>query len=427
MRPLTLPTLAGLIAIGVTVPALADNPIAYANTDFTARTGALLQVQLQSNTDPVLAGTSDNFVIRRARIYAAGTVGTDVEWRLDTDDPNLGKTSSNVNGTKNLNNLYIQDALVTLLFSPAFKLDSGLLVVDPSHHATIGATRIYAWDTFTYQGLQNSPLQDANSGTQGSAPANREVGVQARGLLYGGHLEYHVALTNGYRDGANDTGALSTGTNTGSSFTAATIVPGVTTTSSNNAFRATLRAQYNFFDNEDAAYTTAGTYLGSRKIVTLSVGYDTQSSYFQRVGEIFVDLPVNNGKDIFTLEASYWNYDGGTWLPSLLKQKDFSIQTGYNFGRKWNPIIRYEERHFATPGDSALNTPVTKAAWGDAVADFNEVRESLGLAYWFHGHNANFKAFYTSVQPKNEVSTAGVNSGYRNYHQIVGQLQVYVF
>ena len=419
MKRLLLPAFGSFLAV---LPVLADQPIAYQTTDFTARAGALLQVQLQANTDPFLQGTSENFVIRRARIYTAGTVGKDVEWRLDTDDPNLGKTSSDVNGTKNLNNLYIQDAVLTLLISPAFKLDSGLLVVDPSHHATIGATRLYAWDTFTYQGLQNLPLQDSNTGTQGSSPANREVGSQARGLLLGGRLEYHLALTNGYRNGANDTHGA-TG-NTGAGVTA---VPGVTTVSSNNAFRATARAQYNFFDHEDAEYTTSGTYLGARKVVSLSAGYDTQASYKQRVGELFVDVPVNLGRDVFTLEATYWNYDGGAWLPSLLKQKDFSLQTGYNVGKVWNPIIRYETRRFAVPGDSAPGTPLKGAAWLGTAGAFNENREALGLAYWFHGHHANFKAFYVAVQPKNEPSATGVSSGYRNYHQITAQLQVYVF
>jgi hypothetical protein len=293
MKRIALSTIASLLAVGNALPALADNPFAYQNTDFTARVGALAQVQLQSNTDPVLVGTSDNFVVRRARIYAAGTVGKDIEWRLDTDDPNQGRVSSDTNGTKNMNNLFLQDVVLTILFSPAFKLDSGLLVVDPSHHATIGATRLYAWDTFTYQGLQNTPLQDANSGTQGSTPANREIGTQARGLLLGGQLEYHLALTNGYRDGANDTSGA-----TGNSGAAVTVVPGVTSVSSNNAFRATARAQYNFFDHEDAEYTTSGTYLGTKKIVSISAGYDTQASYKQGVGELFIDLPVNNGKDI---------------------------------------------------------------------------------------------------------------------------------
>ena len=410
-----LSTIALLIAA---LPALAEHPWPYESTDFTARVGALAQFQLQSNTDPVLAGTSEDFVIRRARIYAAGTVGRDVEWRLDTDDANQGRVAGNANGTKNLSGVYLQDVVLTLLFSPAFKLDSGLLVVDPSHHATIGATRLYAWDTFTYQGLQSTALQDSNA----VANNNREVGTQARGLLLGGKVEYHLALTNGYRNGAADSNGAAGNTGAG-----VTVVPGVTPVSSNNAFRTTVRVQYNFFDHENAEYTTSGTYLGSRKVLSLSAGYDAQGGYTQRVGELFVDVPVHGGRDVFTLEASYWAYDGGAFLPTLLKQKDFSFQTGYNFGKLWNPIIRYESRRFASPGDAAPNTPLKGSAWLETPADFDENRESLGLAYWFHGHNANFKAFYTAVQPRNEASAAGVNSGLRNYHQIVAQLQVYVF
>ena len=398
---------------------LAQTPLAYQGEDFSARVGALAQFQLQSNTDPVLSGTSDNFVVRRIRIYAGGTVGKDIEYRVDTDDANQGKVAGDTSGTKNLSNLYIQDAYVTVLVAPSFKLDTGIIVVDPSHHATIGATRLYAWDTFSYQGLQNTALQN----TSATAPNSREVGTQARGLLLGGFLEYHLALTNGYRNGANDTGAASGG-NTG---TGVTVVPGRTSTSSNNAFRTTARVQFNLFDAEDAVYTSAGTYFGAKKIVTFSAGYDTQGDYVQRVGEVFVDLPVNGGKDVFTLEGSYWQYDGGTFLPSLLRQKDFSFQAGYNFGKRWNPIFRLETRRLATPGDASLLTPLKGAAWQTTPTAFNEDRQSLGVAYWFHQHNANLKVFYTRVQPVNELSTAGVNSGYRTYHQAVAQLQIYAY
>jgi len=415
MTSRTLPVLA-LLMVGL--PALAENAWPYESTDFTARVGALAQIQLQSMTDPVLAGTSDEFVVRRARIYAAGTVGRNIEWRLDTDDANQGRLAGNTSGSKNLTGIYLQDVVLTVLFSPALKLDSGLLVVDPSHHATIGATRLYAWDTFTYQGLQATALQDNSPAIQN----NRELGVQARGLLLGGRLEYHLALTNGYRNGANDSNGAQ-----GNAGSGVTVVPGVTTLSANNAFRTTARVQYNFLDNESAEYTTSGTYLGSRRIVSVSAGYDQQATYSQKVGEVFVDLPVHGGKDVCTLEASYWAYDGGTFLPGLLKQKDFSIQAGYNFGKRWNPMIRYESRRFAAPGDSALGTPLKGAAWLDTPADFNENREGLGFAYWFHGHNANFKAFYINVLPRNEASLAGVSSGLRAYHQFVAQLQIYVF
>ena len=411
------------LSLATGIPALAQSPATLTYGDMTARLGALAQFQFQSNTDPVLAGTSDDFVLRRVRIYAVGTVGDLIEWRLDTDDPNLGKVAGNTNGTKNLNNVYIQDALIPLFFDPGFKLDTGLITVDPSHNAIVGAAKIYGWDAFAYQGLQNTPLQNNNSGTQGSAPLNRDFGLQARGLLFGGHLEYHAGFTNGYRNGANDTNA-STGGNTGSGVT---VIPGVTSISSNNSLRTTLRAQYNLFDNEGATYTTEGTYFGQKKIVSLSLGYEAQDAYKQRVAEFFVDLPVNGGKDVFTAQGGYWLYDGGTFLPSLLKQKDYSFEMGYNFGKRWNPIIRIEGRRFDTPGDASLGVPLSKTNWVLTPGAFNENRQSIGLDYWYHQHNASFKVFYTNVQPKNEVSASGLDSGFRNYHQIVAQLQLYVF
>jgi len=419
MKPSSI--LALVLAAGL--PVLAQSPATLTYGNMTARLGALAQIQFQSNTDPVLVGTSDDFVVRRVRIYAVGTIGDKIEWRLDTDDPNLGRVAGSTNGTKNLNNVYIQDALVTLLLDPGFKLDSGLITIDPSHDAIVGAAKIYAWDAFAYQGLQNTPLQNNNTGTQGSAPLNRDFGVQARGLLFGGHLEYHFGLTNGYRNGANDTNA-STGGNTGAGVT---IIPGVTSISSNNSLRTTLRAQYNLFDSEDATYTTEGTYFGQKKIVSLSLGYEAQDEYRQRVAEVFVDLPVNGGRDVLTVHGGYWRYDGGHFLPTLLKQKDYSFEAGYSFGKQWNPILRIEGRRFDTPGEASLGTPLSQANWILTPAAFNENRQSLGLAYWYHQHNASFKVFYSNVQPRNAVRASGLSSGFRNYHQVVAQLQLYVF
>ena len=426
MNRLSLTTLATLVAAGTGAMAQTapiQSPIAISTPDFTARVGGLAQFQLQSNTDPVLTGTSDNFVLRRIRLITGGTVGDSIDWLVDTDDANQGKVASNTNGTKNENNLYIQDAVLTIKFDPAFKLDTGLLVIDPSHDGTVGAPKLYAWDSFSYQGLENAALQNSNSGTQGSAPLNRELGLQARGLVLGGHLEYHLALTNGYRNGAND----GNGGNGGNTFATGTVTPGVTSISSNNAFRVTARAQINLFDNEGAGYTEAGTYFGARKIVSFSLGYDGQQSYTQKVGEFIVDLPVNGGADVFSAQGTYWIYDGGSLFPTLLKQKDYSLQAGYNFGKRWNPIVRIESKSLDTPGYASEGTPVKAASWTVTPSAFDESRQSLGLAYWFHENNANFKVFYTNVQPKNLVSAKGVDSGYKSYHQIVAQFQVYAF
>ena len=400
--------------------ALAQSPIVLNLADVaTAKVGLLGQFQLQSTTDPVLQGTSNNFVLRRVRILTAGTVGDKIDWQLDAEDPNLGKVNSNVNGQKNLNNLFFQTALITYKFDKAVYLDGGLLHIDPSHNGLTAAARFFGNDASAYASLQNSPLGNASvSADTGSAPINREVGLSARGLL-GPHFEYHLGLTNGFRNSANDLNG--TGVNAQATLPAVTSANSI---SSNNALRLTGRAQYDLFDNEGAGYTTAGSYYGHKKIVSFGLGYDRQDTYRQTTGDVFVDLPVN-GKDVLTFEGNYWVYDGGAFLPSLLKQKDYSLQFGYTFGGSHlTPILRIEAKRQNTPGNSAYNTPVTAAKWTSSPGSFDEDRQTLGLAYWLNEHRSNLKLFYIHIQPKNQASAAGVDSGYRSYHQIVAQFQV---
>ena len=408
------------LTLSAILPALAQTPIVVNITDVgTAKLGFLGQFQLQSNTDPVLQGTSDNFVLRRARILTAGTIGDRVSWQLDAEDANLGKVNSNVNGQKNLNNLFFQNAVITYKFSPAAYLDSGLLHIDPSHSGLTGAARFYGNDSSAYASLQNSPLGNASvAADTGSAPINREVGLSGRGLL-GSHFEYHLALTNGFRNSGNDING--TGVNAPATLPAATAT---TSISSNNALRVTARVQYDLFDNEGAGYTTSGTYYGHRKIVSFGLGYDRQDAYRQTTGDLFVDLPVN-GRDVLTFEGNYWVYDGGAFLPSLLKQKDYSLQFGYNFGGShFTPIVRIEGKRQSTPGDSAFNTAVTAAKWTSSPGAFDEDRQTLGFAYWLNEHRSNLKVFYSNIQPKNLASATGLDSGYKAYHQITAQFQV---
>jgi hypothetical protein len=191
------------------------------------------------------------------------------------------------------------------------------------------------------------------------------------------------------------------------------------TVSSNNAMRVTVRGQYDLFDNEGAGYTVAGNYFGHKKIVSLGLGYDRQDGYHQTTGDVFVDLPVNNG-DVFTAEADYWIYDGGTFLPTLLKQKDWALQAGYTFGAcKLSPIVRFEQKRYDQPG-TAINVN-TNATVSSPNSNLNEQRESIGLAYWMYEQRANLKIFYANIKPTNVAATTPTQN---SYHQITAQFQI---
>jgi hypothetical protein len=134
---------------------------------------------------------------------------------------------------------------------------------------------------------------------------------------------------------------------------------------------------------------------------------------------VFVDLPVHDG-DVFTAEADYWIYDGGTFLPTLLKQKDWALQAGYTFGA-WilAPIVRFEQRRYDRPG-TVINGN-TNATTSSPSSNLNEDRQSVGLAYWIREQRANLKLFYTNIKPTN---VAGTTPTQNSYHQIVAQFQI---
>ena len=397
------------------LPAAAQAPITLNIADVaTVKAGVLGQLQFQSNTDPILQGTSDNFVVRRLRLYLGGTVGDKIEFTVDTDQPKTGLVTSNINGVKQNQgantSMFIQDAVLTYHFDKAFTLDGGILTIDPNHNGLTGAARYYGNDASAYASLQNSPLQNS---------VNREVGLSARGLA-GDHFEYHFAVTNGLRVNENDLLPTQTAVTVAAPTTNA--AASKDTVSSNNAMKVTIRGQYDLFDNEGAGYTTAEEYFGHKKIASIGAGYDRQDEYKQTTGDLFVDMPVNGG-DVFNFEANYWVYDGGTFIPSLLKQKDWSIQTGYLFGGTHiAPILRFEQKRYDNPGTTMSTTGVSTTSVG---SNLNEDRQCIGLAYFLKEHRANFKLFYNNIKPKNNTIGAATTTPAQNsYHQITAQFQI---
>ena len=305
-----------------------------------------------------------------------------------------------LDGQKNLNNMYVQDAVLTCKFCPGCFLDAGILTVDPNHNGLTSSARYLGNDAAAYASLQNTPLGNAATAAHtGSSPFAREVGLSARGLI-GPHVEYHVAVTNGYRNSGNDKAGV---TGTAAPSPALPAAAATTSIAGNNAFRATVRVQYDLFDNEGAGYTAAETYFGAKKIVAFGLGHDRQDEYRQTTGDVFVDLPLTGG-DVFTFNGNYWLYDGGTFLPSLPKQRDWSLQAGYHFkATRLEPIIRVESRRMDTPVATSLD----------------EDRQCIGLAYWMLAQRANLKVFYNNIKPRNLASTTQ-----NSYHQITAQLQL---
>jgi hypothetical protein len=183
---------------------------------------------------------------------------------------------------------------------------------------------------------------------------------------------------------------------------------------SRNFFRFAARVQGNLLDPE-TGFFYAGTYLGTKKVLSLGATVDVQDDYIHWGGDVFADLPVGPG--VATAQLNVAHYDGkdflapgGVTLAPLPKQTSVMAEAGYLIDAvNLSPIVRFERQSISAPNPTAGMDPIT----------VHETRVGGGLAFWPYGHGVNVKAFYQRVIPDADGSHA--------YHQINVQTQVYVF
>jgi hypothetical protein len=344
----------------------------------TIKFGLLLQPQYQAaSSATALNSYSQNLYIRRARILVGGTLFGVIDYFFDTDYPNLFLPNVNTApaGTmpevlaKNTPGMNIQDAFATYKpLGDMLKVDVGYMLPPLSHNAIQGATTLYSWDYFAYT-FQSGALFGSSA-----SPVGRDTGVELRGLLVNGHIEYRAGLFQGLRNQA-------TATDVGQK----------------NFFRFAGRVQVNLLDPEPGFFY-AGTYLGAKKILSIGGSVDVQDAFKSFDGDAFLDMPMGPG--VLTAQVDVAHWDGGTFIPALVKQTAFMSEVGFNFaGALVSPIFQYQQ------------------LWTTPSAD-NTYRVGGGLAFWPFGHNSNLKAFYTYIHPDNEVRAA---------NQINVQWQVFFF
>jgi hypothetical protein len=357
-------------------------PLKVEGKNGSLRVGFLLQPQYQavSSANTALSGYTQNLYIRRARILVGGSLFGAFDYFFDTDYPNLflnNGTEIVVNnmtmmatqntGLKNTPGMNIQDAFVTWkAMGDLFKVDVGYMLPPMSHNAIQGATTLYSWDYFTYTFQHNNVF-----GTSAS-PVGRDAGLQLRGLVLDGHLEYRAGLFQGLRDQAS-----------------------ATEVAAHNFFRFTARVQANLLDAE-TGFFYQGTYLGAKRILSVGASVDVQDSYKSESGDVFLDMPLGPGILTGQVDVSHWNGNG---FVALNRQTAAMGEAGFIFLPVGiSPIVRYE--HLWIDGDP------------------NQVRYAGGIAFWPFGHNSNLKAFYTRFQEQN--AARGVN-------QINVQWQLFFF
>jgi hypothetical protein len=343
----------------------------------TIKFGLLLQPQYEAAGSTGVDKYAQNLYIRRTRVLIGGSLFGVVDYFFDTDFPNLfkavpvagvmGAAGTSVKATPGMN---IQDAFATYKpMGDMLKVDVGYMLPPMSHNAIQGAATLYGWDYYAYTFLHTNSF-----GSSAPGPVGRDMGVQLRGLLVGGHLEYRVGLFQGLRNGAT-----------------------ATEQGSRNFFRAMARVQINLLDAEPGFFY-AGTYFGAKKIASIGGSYDFQDKYKYFSVDGILDLPAGPG--VVTAQVNLAHWDGGTFIPALVKQTAIMGEAGYNIAAvQLSPIVRVE--HLS--GDSPILT---------------QNRYAVGVAFWPFNHNTNLKAFYTRIST--DTAPHGAN-------QFNLQWQVYFF
>jgi len=289
----------------------------------------LLQPYVVLSNDPTAspAFTSD-FYIRRSRIILGGQVSPFVSFFMETDMPNWGKGGDWSNPT-----FFVQDALVSFNVHEAFKVSVGMLLIPFVHQAKQGATSLHTLD---YHGaLIRYP----------AGKVWRDNGVEFRGILAGGRIDYRVAITNGVTGTPHD-------------------IP-----------RFSGRVAVNFAEAESGLFY-GGTYLGKKKVVSLGAAFDAQpeafggaDAYYAFGGDFFLDLPL--GKNRLSGQVNYVYY-GGSANPDAGMGVLFDL--GYAIG-KLEPLV-------------AVDWFMPRGAAG---GDDHLFGGHVGLNWWLIGHRASIK------------------------------------
>jgi hypothetical protein len=382
--PAPAPEVATPAPAPVAAPAVAPAPapsgppsfkITSADGSSSIKLGLLFQPQFQSASSPTLDKYSNNFYLRRMRLLLGGTVLGAFEYFVETDFANMFLASPGVAAdgsatySKSTPGMNIQDAFATWrAYNDMAKIDVGYMLPPLAHNALQGATTLLSWDYYAFS-FRHSDIFGSSA-----SPVGRDVGVQLRGMLLDGMLEYRAGLYQGLRQ-----------------------APTATEVGARNFFRFAARVQVNLLDPE-SGFFYAGTYLGKKKVLSFGGSIDIQDEYKYFAGDAFADLPVGPA-GVLTAQVDVAHWDGKNFLP-IPKQTAVMGEAGFLISAaQISPIVRVE--HLSGSG---------------IVLD--QDRYSGGLAYWAYGHNSNIKLFYSRMKTKGAA---------RGINQINLQWQLFIF
>lgn len=320
-----------------------------------------LQAWYQSRgyTSSTSSADLNNFFLRRNRLIFSGQYNSTVGFFVQTEAP--------VDGQQGFNNrnVYYQDAYITVDSTDAMRFIVGKFKIP-----------------FTRENLEAclEPLTMDRAEVLAYTPfgASRDTGVAMWGNLANAKFQYRVMVANG-RQG-ND-------------------VP-------DSSPRYTVRAHYSLFEPE-YAYGYLGTYLGTKKVLTIGAAYDAQQdvawgdygaktdpkSYSAYTADVYYEQPTHSGT--YTASAAYMKYDTGGAingafpdpnLPMNSQLDGYYAKFGYMMPNKVGPgrlqfFLRHERSNYN------LSTGYGDQNW-----------DGVGFNYYFNGQQLKLSGEYATIK-----------------------------
>ena len=304
----------------------------------TLKFGILVQPQYEALETVAADHYSQNLYIRRLRLIFGGKISERWSFFTETDSPNIGK-GTGTSGTKTEPSMYIQDMYLTYKPNDNFMVDFGMMLLATSYNHNQSAAQLLGLDYGPYTFVSSTPLQEK---------VGRDYGVEIRGYPFKKKFEYRLGVFQGFRG-----------------------------TDSANPMRLIGRVAWWPWE-APTGYFYPGTLQGTKKIMSIGASYDTQKDYDSYAGDVFGEFPI--GKNAITFQVNYMALDGGTYVPTLMKQTNLFGELGFLIGSiHLTPYIQYAEQDF------------------DDTTLFDEDRMQIGLAYWIANHNLNLKLAYTKI------------------------------
>ncbi|CAA9199325.1 porin [Flavobacterium collinsii] len=312
-----------------------------------------------------------DIVIRRLRLQAMGMLTENIFFHLQLGQNNINFTQNN--GPSNAP-LSVMDALGEYHFNEKLHIGGGLTAwgAGTSRYSANSSSSHLTLDTPMYQQFTNI------SSTFG----NRNLSIYAKGYL--GKFNYRAAITNPYRNTTDKLGINSS----------------VSTQTPRAQYSGILT--YSFFDKEslEDAYHK-GTYLGTKKILNIALGYMTQAKAMWHLTpdttiayddmkilglDVFYDSPIDNKGAAITAYAAFNNNNyGKNYIQSVNTPNPaigdntlingsgagfigvgtgniYYAQLGYLFGKSDNEARKGRFQPYAATQIAdleALNTPMT--------------------------------------------------------------------